>query len=152
MKYDNLNRPFWQTKTLDEMTSAEWESLCDSCGQCCMHKLEDEDTGNFYETSVSCVLLDRETCRCRNYQNRKAQVPDCVQLTCEMVETVRWLPQTCAYRLIAEDKDLRWWHPLVSGSLETVHEAGISMRGKIKAREDQLTEPEDYLAYVTKAV
>jgi len=149
MKKNNSNLPFWQTKTLDEMTAAEWENLCDGCGQCCMHKLEDEDTGDLYETSVSCILLDKKTCRCRNYNNRMAVVSDCIRLTPEVIEAVRWLPKTCAYRLIAEGRDLRWWHHLVSGSYETVHEAGISVRGKIKIREDQLAEPEDYVAYVT---
>lgn len=104
MKNDNGSRPFWQTKTLDEMTAAEWKSLCDGCGRCCMHKLEDEDTGDLYETSVSCALLDRKTCRCQDYRNRKKRVPDCIQLTLDVIETVRWLPESCAYRLIAAGK------------------------------------------------
>jgi len=152
MTNNNQNLPFWQNKMLDEMTEAEWESLCDGCGQCCMHKLEDEETGDLFETSVSCALLDGKTCRCGDYCNRMALIPDCIQLTREVIETVPWLPKTCAYRLVAEGKNLPWWHHLVCGNPETVHEAGISVQGKIRAREDHLTNAEDYIAYITRPI
>ncbi|AQS41662.1 MAG: Hypothetical protein BHV28_09670 [Candidatus Tokpelaia hoelldobleri] len=133
---------------LRAMSQAEWESLCDGCGRCCMHKLEDEDTGNYYATSVSCALLDCESCRCVDYENRKTRIADCIRLTPDMVQTLPWLPEDCAYRLVAEGKPLKWWHHLVSGSHETVHEAGISVRGKVEVREDQLASEDDYLAYI----
>ncbi|MHC5307814.1 YcgN family cysteine cluster protein [Bartonella sp. LJL80] len=140
--------PFWKYKTLEEMTVAEWESLCDGCGRCCMHKLEDEDTGDIYATSVACRLLDADTCQCSNYPDRKSIVPDCIFLDIKTVQTVRWLPKDCAYRLIDEGKDLEWWHPLVSGSKDTVHEAKISARGRVRAHEDDLETEEDYLQYI----
>jgi uncharacterized protein len=122
--------PFWREKTLEEMTSAEWESLCDGCARCCLNKLEDEDTGEIAWTDVACRLLDGDTCRCRDYPHRADRVHDCVQLTPEAVRTLTWLPPTCGYRLVAEGRDLYWWHPLVSGDPETVHAAGISVRGR----------------------
>jgi uncharacterized cysteine cluster protein YcgN (CxxCxxCC family) len=125
-----MTEPFWKTKTLAQMTRTEWESLCDGCGQCCLHKLEDADTADFYVTDLSCHMLNPQTCRCRDYANRFHFVPDCVQLTAAKVPETPWLPETCAYRLIADGKDLDWWHPLVSGDPETVHKAGISVRGE----------------------
>ncbi|MBD0414628.1 YcgN family cysteine cluster protein [Oryzicola mucosus] len=139
---------FWKTKTLEEMDVAEWESLCDGCGKCCLSKLEDEDTSDIYWTSVGCRLLDTESCRCADYPNRLARVPDCVGLTPEKVRTLPWLPSTCGYRLVAEGRDLYWWHPLLSGSAETVHEAGISIRGRVTALETELAEPEDYFEHI----
>jgi uncharacterized cysteine cluster protein YcgN (CxxCxxCC family) len=130
--------PFWKTKTLAEMTQAEWESLCDGCGRCCLNKLEDEDTGRIYYTSVGCRLLDGESCRCRDYGNRAALVEDCVQLTPENLSDRAWLPPTCAYRLIADGRDLYWWHPLVSGDPDTVHAAGVSVRGRVAACESNV--------------
>lgn len=122
--------PFWRTKRLTEMTVTEWESLCDGCGKCCLHKLCDDETGELSYTNVACHQLDLGTCACRNYGTRSTYVPDCVQLTADAVEGLAWLPSTCAYRLVAAGKDLPWWHPLVSGDAETVHTAGISVRGR----------------------
>jgi uncharacterized cysteine cluster protein YcgN (CxxCxxCC family) len=135
--------PFWRRKTLAEMTAQEWESLCDGCGRCCLNKLEEEDTGKFYFTDVGCRLLDSETCRCRNYSKRAALVPDCVRLTPQNVGKLHWLPPTCAYRLIADGRDLYWWHPLVSGDPESVHAAGVSVRGRVSETEE--TVPDDEL-------
>ena len=127
--------PFWKTKTLAEMSRAEWESLCDGCGRCCLNKLEDEDTGEFIYTRAACKLLDLETCRCTDYANRSAKVPDCVSLTARNVPELGWLPVTCAYRLIDEGKPLAWWHPLVSGDPQTVREAGIAVSGAAYSEE-----------------
>lgn len=122
--------PFWKAKALGEMSRTEWESLCDGCGRCCLVKLADEDTGEIHVTDVACKLLDGRTCRCTDYRHRRQRVPDCLRLTPRNVGNLRWLPETCAYRLLDEGKDLAWWHPLVSGNPETVVEAGISVRGK----------------------
>lgn len=143
-----MEEPFWKTKTLEEMSVAEWESLCDGCGKCCLSKLEDEDTGEIYWTSVGCRLFDGDSCRCSDYVNRLARVPDCIGLTPQNVRTISWLPSTCAYRLVAEGRDLYWWHRLLSGSAETVHEAGISMRGRVSANEADLADADDYLDHV----
>ena len=107
--------PFWQRKSLEEMTNSEWESLCDGCGKCCLNKLEEEGTDRTYYTDVGCRLLDGKTCRCRDYAHRLEQVDDCVRLTPESLKTITWLPPSCAYVLLAKGKDLYWWHPLVSG-------------------------------------
>lgn len=122
--------PFWKSKSLGEMTRQEWESLCDGCGRCCLLKLEDVDSGHIDFTNVACRLLDLGTCRCTRYGERKRFVPDCVVLTPGTVEQISWMPATCAYRLIAEGRELYWWHPLVSGNTETVHSAGVSVRGR----------------------
>jgi uncharacterized protein len=121
--------PFWRSKSLTEMSAEEWELLCDGCGQCCLIKLEDEDTGDIAVTRLACKLLDLGTCRCSDYGNRRRHVPDCVKLTPEDIGGLRWLPFTCAYRTLDEGRDLPWWHPLISGSDATVHEAGVSIRG-----------------------
>jgi uncharacterized cysteine cluster protein YcgN (CxxCxxCC family) len=131
--------PFWKQKSLEEMTAAEWESLCDGCGRCCLVKLEDEDSGEIAYTDVGCTLLDGEACRCGDYAQRSERVPDCVRLTPEAVRTLRWLPPTCAYRLVAEGRDLPAWHPLVTGDPDSVHAAGVSVRGRVSASEDDLT-------------
>lgn len=125
-----MSAPFWETKRLDEMSAEEWESLCDGCGKCCLHKLQDADTDEIFSTNVACRLLDLETCRCGDYPNRKKKVPDCVQLTPETAASLPWLPPTCAYKLIAHGEALPEWHPLVSGSPDSVHDAGISLRGR----------------------
>lgn len=140
--------PFWKTKSLEEMTSVEWESLCDGCGKCCLSKLEDEDTGEIYWTSVGCRLFDQKTCRCRDYDHRLEKVADCVGLNPQNVGTISWLPSTCAYRLLAEGHDLYWWHPLVSGDPDTVHGAGVSVRGRVTALESDLADAEDYFDHV----
>lgn len=121
--------PFWETKRLHEMTQAEWESLCDGCGQCCLIKVEEEVTGDIYLTRLACHLLDTRTCRCRDYANRRARVPDCVTIDAASVCDIEWLPRSCAYRRLAEGRGLEWWHPLVVGDPETVHRAGVSVRG-----------------------
>jgi hypothetical protein len=122
--------PYWRAKALSEMSEAEWEGLCDGCGKCCLIGLEDADTGEIYLTDVACKLFDGAACRCKDYANRKARVPDCVKLTPENVAELSWLPYSCAYRLVAEGKDLFDWHPLKSGDPESVHAAGVSVRGK----------------------
>lgn len=143
-----MTQPFWKTKSLDEMSPSEWESLCDGCGLCCLNKLEDWDTGEVVFTCVGCRLLDGETARCRSYENRQEIVEDCIQLTPQEVKTITWLPPTCGYRLVRDGEDLKWWHPLVSGDPETVHRAGISVRGRTVAEED--VEIEDYEDYVVE--
>jgi uncharacterized cysteine cluster protein YcgN (CxxCxxCC family) len=114
--------------TLSEMPPAEWEALCDGCGRCCLLKLEDEDTGETVYTRVACRLLDIATCRCSDYEGRREHVPDCVQLTEKSARTLPWLPETCAYRRVALGQDLDWWHPLVAGDADVLHEAGVSVR------------------------
>ena len=116
---------------MQQMSESEWESLCDGCARCCLVKLEDWDTAEVHYTSVVCEYLDEDQCQCSDYKNRNTMVPTCVHLTPETVPTIDWLPTTCAYRLVANGEQLEWWHPLVSGSKETVHEAGISVRGKV---------------------
>jgi uncharacterized cysteine cluster protein YcgN (CxxCxxCC family) len=139
--------PFWK-KPLTALTRAEWEQLCDGCGRCCLVKLEDEDTGAIHYTDVACRLLEAGTCRCRNYGRRRERVPDCVKLTPQNLKAIPWLPPTCAYRLRAEGRDLAWWHPLISGDPESVHRAGVSVRGRIGALEEEVAEDDlpDHIA------
>lgn len=121
-------KPFWE-RPVESLSKAEWEALCDGCGKCCLHKVEDEDTGRIYPTNVACRLLDRTTGQCGDYKNRKRHVPDCLQLTPRKLLEIEWLPLTCAYRLRAEGLPLPGWHYLVSGDRNAVHEAGQSVRG-----------------------
>jgi hypothetical protein len=123
-----VTAPFWE-KPLAALSRSEWEALCDGCGKCCLHKVEDEQTGEIQPTNVACRLLDRESCRCSSYRTRRAFVPDCIRLTAGNVERFAWLPSTCAYRLRAEGQPLPDWHPLITGDPESVHRAGMSVRG-----------------------
>ena len=130
------DRPFWERKTLADMTATEWESLCDGCGKCCLLKLQDVDTNVVEYTNIACKLLDDESCSCSRYEERQRFVPDCVVLSAGNVGTLGWMPSTCAYRLISEGRPLLEWHYLVSGSRETVHLAGQSVRGRTIAEAD----------------
>lgn len=136
---------FWETIPLADMDATQWESLCDGCGKCCLHKLEDEDSSEVFVCNVTCKLLDVETCQCQDYQNRKTRVPECTVLTAERIAEFHWLPETCAYRLLAEGKPLFEWHPLISGDASTVHRAGISVRGRVVSE----TEADDLQHHIT---
>ncbi|WP_271065810.1 YcgN family cysteine cluster protein [Caulobacter sp. NIBR1757] len=139
-------RPFWEYKSLRQMTVAEWESLCDGCGLCCLVRFEDEDSGQVIPTRVHCMLFDSQRCSCTDYANRKAQVPDCVKLTPHNIEALPWMPPSCAYRRLHEGKTLPEWHPLVTGDPDSVHKAGVSVRGQTIS-ETELVDPEDALEY-----
>ncbi|TAA48603.1 YcgN family cysteine cluster protein [Corallincola spongiicola] len=127
---------FWRHKTLAQMTEQEWESLCDGCGKCCLHKVIDDDTDELYFTEIACRLLDSHSCACSNYADRFSQVDDCVKVTLDDIESFHWLPPTCAYRRLAEGQDLPKWHPLITGTSETMHQLGHSVRGKTVLEED----------------
>ncbi len=140
--------PFWKRKSLAELSREEWESLCDGCGKCCLVKLQDPDTDEIAYTDVACKLLDGATCRCTDYARRRRRVPDCVVLTPAVVADLSWMPSTCAYRLVKEGRDLAWWHPLVSGDPDTVHEAGVSVRGRVVS--EALVEDEELPEHVVE--
>jgi uncharacterized protein len=142
-----LRPRFWETVPLAKMTPSEWEALCDGCGKCCLNKLEYEDTGEVAYTRVACRLLDGESCRCRDYPNRKALVPECVFLTPKSLPKVAyWMPSTCAYKLLFQKKPLPDWHPLLTGDPNSPHKAGHSVRG-VTIPEGSVPEEdwEDYL-------
>ncbi len=122
---------FWLKKSLKTLTHKQWEALCDGCAKCCLHRLEDDETREIYFTNVACRFLDHESCRCRDYPNRSTVVSDCVTITLEELKDPYWLPSTCAYRLLAEGKDLPWWHPLVSGTPDTVVQSGNCICGRV---------------------
>jgi len=133
---------WWNTKALDQLNAQEWEALCDGCAKCCLHKLEDEDSGEVFYTKVRCRHLDEQACRCTDYANRSVLVPNCIQLQRGEVASLDWLPSTCAYRLRAHNQPLPAWHYLVSGDKMSVHEAGISIRGR--AISDEYVHPDGY--------
>ena len=126
----SLRDRFWELP-LNALTRAEWEALCDGCGRCCLHKIEDADTGEIIDTNVACRLLDTDTACCSDYRNRKAFVPDCLRLTPAIVASVNWLPKTCAYRLRQDNRPLYDWHYLISGDRDAVRRAGISVVGRV---------------------
>jgi uncharacterized cysteine cluster protein YcgN (CxxCxxCC family) len=139
-------KPFWETKRLEQMTAQEWESLCDGCGLCCLVRYEDEATGEVVPTRVACKLFDDQRCTCRDYANRKAHVPDCIKLTPWNIEALEWMPKSCAYRRLYEGRGLASWHPLITGDPESVHRAGVSIRGQTIS-EDALDDPDDALHF-----
>ena len=127
---DDLTPRFWEKKPLAKMSKAEWETLCDGCGKCCLNKLEDDDTGEVVLTRVACRLLDDATCRCAHYDTRHQFVPDCIVLSPKnLPDNLYWMPETCAYKLLHNGQPLANWHPLISGSPDTVHNAGVSVQG-----------------------
>ena len=151
LREDTLERietPFWARKSLEDMSPEEWEQLCDGCGRCCLIKLEDEETQEVFLTRLACRMLDLSTCRCSDYANRHKKMPDCVAIDPGKVRELDWLPTSCGYRRIAEGRGLAWWHPLVSGDPETVHQAGISVRGF--ARSEARLKPTSFERYIIK--
>jgi hypothetical protein len=136
---------YWEAKSLTEMTREEWEGLCDGCGLCCLIRFEDEDTGEVFATKVHCRLFDAERCACTDYANRREQVPDCIKLTPWNIEALAWMPKSCGYRRVHEGRPLADWHPLISGDPESVHAAGVSVRGQTVC-ETTLEDPEDAVA------
>ena len=130
---DSVNPRFWESKTLAELNSAEWESLCDGCGKCCLHKLEDEDSGELFFTRVACRYLDLNHCRCKNYPQRLSLVPECLDIQAAGSEVFEWLPETCAYRLLFQGNPLPSWHPLNTGNNSAMEAAGISVKDRVIA-------------------
>ena len=125
-----LKSNYWAHTPLSEMTQQEWEALCDGCAKCCLHRLEDDETQEIHYTNVCCRYLDQSTCSCTDYANRSINVPDCVTVTLEILQDPYWLPETCAYRLLAQGDPLPAWHPLVSGTPETVITSANSVGGR----------------------
>ncbi len=142
---------FWKHKSLAEMNQSEWESLCDGCGKCCLHKLQDEETEELLFTSISCEYLNLDTCRCKVYSERKSHVPECLTLSPKHLDELTWLPSSCAYRLLYEGKSLPVWHPLVCGDTQQLHIQHISVRGKVIS-EAELTEDEDWDDYIIEGL
>ena len=139
-------KSFWEVKSLAEMNQQEWESLCDGCGKCCLIKLEEADTKELFYTDVACLLLDANTCRCKDYAKRKQLVEDCLQLKADDVEDFKWLPETCAYRLVYEGKQLPKWHHLISGDKNTVHEEKMSVQNRVVS-ETNVLEIAEHIVY-----
>jgi len=142
----NSEKPFWESKKLEEMNREEWESLCDGCGRCCLHKLQNDFTDEIYYTQIVCKLLDQETCRCTRYDERSVLIPTCVTMKPEDARNLDWMPNTCAYRLLANGKALPFWHPLITGSREAMIDEGITVTGKV-IPEDEVPE-EDWQDYI----
>jgi uncharacterized cysteine cluster protein YcgN (CxxCxxCC family) len=141
---------WWNDKPLAQLSTAEWEALCDGCAKCCLHKLEDEDSGAVFYTKVRCRYLEEQSCRCTDYDNRSVLVPNCIALRPNDLQDLGWLPNTCAYRLRAADQPLPDWHPLMSGDANSVHEAGISIRGR--AISDEYVHPDGYDEHIVRWV
>lgn len=131
---------FWEKKSLSELSQDEWEALCDGCGRCCVQKLQDDETDEIYYTDLCCELFDEQSCRCMDYPNRLKIVSDCIQLSADNLSQLHWLPTTCAYRLLAQGKPLYHWHPLISGTQQSVVDAGISVKGRVRS---ETSVPED---------
>jgi uncharacterized cysteine cluster protein YcgN (CxxCxxCC family) len=142
--------PWWNRKALAELDPGEWEALCDGCAKCCLHKLENEDTGEVCYTRVRCRYLDEARCRCTVYENRSARVPNCIHLSPDELGELTWLPATCAYRLRSEGRPLPSWHYLESGSRETVHQAGVSIRGR--ALSEEYVHPDGFEEHIVQWV
>ena len=138
---DSGKDQFWMTKELDQLNQNEWESICDGCGNCCMVKIQNEETGQIETTTVSCKFLDIKTCRCMIYDERLLSKSDCIKLSPENIKKYTWLPETCAYRRLSEGKSLDWWHPLISGDHKAIHQEGISVRDR--AVSEQHIHPHD---------
>lgn len=138
------SREFWIKKPLSQLNQSEWEALCDSCAKCCLQRLEDEDSGEVYITNIVCRYLNEDDCSCSDYENRSINVPDCVSVTLELLKNPYWLPSTCAYRLLAEGKELPDWHPLISGTQESVVSSGNSIQGRVVC-ETEADNPEYHL-------
>lgn len=141
-------KPFWETKSLNQMTKREWESLCDGCGKCCLIKLEDSDTKELFYTDVACHLLDHKTCQCKDYKNRKKLVDDCLQLEVNDVEEFKWLPKTCAYRLLHEGKELPNWHYLISGDKNKIHKKKMSVQNRVVSETEVMEVAEHIVSWV----
>ena len=141
---------WWHEKSLAELSAEQWEALCDGCAKCCLHKLEDEDSGEVFYTRVRCRYLDEPTCRCSDYARRSVLMPNCIQLQAEAVEDLDWLPSTCAYRLRANGEPLPDWHPLVSGDATAVHRAGISILGR--SISDEFVHPDGFDEHIVQWV
>ena len=133
----DLREKFWDTVPLDQMTNAEWEALCDGCGKCCLNKIENEDDGRVFLTSVACCLFDDQTCRCRSYETRHDFVPECIVMSQKTIaEHAYWMPRSCAYRRLYLGEGLPDWHPLKTGDPNSVHDAGVSLQGQTVSEED----------------
>jgi uncharacterized cysteine cluster protein YcgN (CxxCxxCC family) len=140
----SISPQFWKDRSLDKLSQDEWELLCDSCAKCCLQRLEDEDSGEIYVTNIVCRYLDTDECRCSDYANRSINVPSCVSVTLELLQDPYWLPSTCAYRLLAEGQELPSWHPLVSGTQDSVTSSGNSIKGRVVC-ETEADDPEYHL-------